>query len=469
MNTIRFEQAIFTSATRASSEGYRLIAASSGIGSAERRVIQRCAPSHASLTTDSDAARATSFLALPDGRLCVARSTHVGMEQTGRGGRRVYTHLLVLAADDFAAFDSNPFHILRLAEQAGVLTPDVDASGTLDPIALTPQPDGSAVDRVTIGLDRVEPHRLRFVVERLIAGAKLVVLTPDAATEIAEAVFLAVPAPLRPEISFATGLKFSLTRQFTFNLLESGDGSPPRRLRGAGLELLDLTGRQPLPPSDGSAWARMVETLWADRAIDDLLSVSACMQLDTADDGLDRLATLTLSVHGINESTRSELIAAGVRIVGSSPQTGAETEAVEHFWHRLADRLVTVWPVPQDEAARGDWPVVAKWPSRAPLVATHLSKALAALLTRIARSDPTDAMAQALVLAREPGEPWADAIKACEATLTERFGVWARSIDDAAVRERALVLAEEWHRVRPDSALATETLNVLREQVACLP
>ena len=180
MNTIRFEQAIFTSATRASSEGYRLIAASSGIGSAERRVIQRCAPSHASLTTDSDAARATSFLALPDGRLCVARSTHVGMEQTGRGGRRVYTHLLVLAADDFAAFDSNPFHILRLAEQAGVLTPDVDASGTLDPIALTPQPDGSAVDRVTIGLDRVEPHRLRFVVERLIAGAKLVDRRPGA-------------------------------------------------------------------------------------------------------------------------------------------------------------------------------------------------------------------------------------------------------------------------------------------------
>ena len=469
MNTIRFEQAIFTSATRASSEGYRLIAASSGIGSAERRVIQRCAPSHASLTTASDVARAISFFALPDGRLCVARSTHVGMEQTGRGGRRVYTHLLVLAADDFAAFDSNPFHILRLAEHAGVLTPDVDASGTLDPIALTPQPDGRAVERVTIGLDRVEPHRLRYVVERLIAGAKLVVLAPSAAAEIAEAVLLAVPAPMRPEISFATGLKFSLTRQFTFHLLESGDGSPPRRLRGAGLEVLDLTGRQPLPASEGSDWARMVETLWADRAIDDLLGVSACMQLDTTNDGLDRLATLTLGMHRINKSTRSEAIAAGVRVVGSSSQTGAETEAVEHFWPRLADRLVTVWPVPQDDAARGDWPVVAKWPRRSARVATHLSKALATLLTRIAGMDPTDAMAQALVLAREPGEPWAEVIETCEATLIERLAAWARSNDDAASSERAPTLAEEWHRVRPDSVLATETLNALREQVACLP
>ena len=99
---------------------------------------------------------------------------------------------------------------------------------------------------------------------------------------------------------------------------------------------------------------------------------------------------------------------------------------------------------------------------------THLSKALATLLTRIAECDPADALAQALVLAREPGAPWAEAIKTCEATLIERLGAWATSDDDPAASERALTLAEAWNGVRPDSARAAETLNALREQVACL-
>src|SRR5690606_6262616 len=109
------DQAIFTSIDSPRGGGYQLAAKSEGISLAEARELSAWGPSHDSLWETDEAAGSCNFHRLQSGRLAISRSIHGAAEYSGRGGRSVYTHYLVLSADDFARWDSNPFDVLRAA------------------------------------------------------------------------------------------------------------------------------------------------------------------------------------------------------------------------------------------------------------------------------------------------------------------------------------------------------------------
>src|SRR4051794_20339794 len=90
------EQAIFTSIQRQGRGGYHLVARSSGIIEDEARAISRWSPSHGSLVLDPDNPAGVSYYPLPGGRFALARSCEGPPEYSGRGGRQLYTHTLVL-------------------------------------------------------------------------------------------------------------------------------------------------------------------------------------------------------------------------------------------------------------------------------------------------------------------------------------------------------------------------------------
>jgi len=92
-------------------QGYRLIAASAGVRAEERIEITQRSPSHDSLCDGSPEAVGLLSYPLADGRHCVACCLHAGVEHTARGGLRVYTHILILDAADFAALDADPVPI----------------------------------------------------------------------------------------------------------------------------------------------------------------------------------------------------------------------------------------------------------------------------------------------------------------------------------------------------------------------
>jgi hypothetical protein len=469
MQPVRIDQAVFTSASNTRGEGYRIVAASAGITPDERRAIQTCAPSHGGLSSDEPDSVSVGFLPLPSGRLCVMHSINAGMEQTGRGGRRVYTHLLVFDDGDFAAFAYNPFHVLRLADQVGALTPNPKATGTLEPLDLTPEPDACAATKVAAGIENVDPARMRDCVERLLAGRKLVLSAPNNACELAEALWLGLPAPQRASISFATGLKFSLSRGLTLNFIDPDNAPNPRFLRGPGIERIDLAEPVAKPAPDDRTWGAMVELLWKYHALDDLITISSSRQLASAADTLDRTIDLTLDAHAVLRADLQTVITLCTKHAGTAPYSQIEGEVLEWFWIRVGKRLVEIWPTPQDDAARTDWHVLSELPHRNPLVPGLIADSLKTLLNRLAEHDAFDAVASALVLAQEPRNPWDDVLKQCEPNLLKRLVVWATKPDpdaDIAHRiSRCLKLAEEWQSARGASAHAVSAVTTLRSRL----
>ena len=123
--TVHADQVIFTSIRSPTGEGYRIGAASPGVRSDEKRMIMQRSPSHASLCDESPTAVACSFYRLSTGRHCVASSRYAGVEHTGRGGQRVYTHLVLL--DDEIAARPDIWIAARLCDQ--VLASMLQATG----------------------------------------------------------------------------------------------------------------------------------------------------------------------------------------------------------------------------------------------------------------------------------------------------------------------------------------------------
>lgn len=105
------DQAVFTSIRSPMGQGYRLIAASTGVSAEEKIEITQRSPSHGSLCDSSPEAVGLLSYPLADGRYCVACCIHAGVEHTARGGLRVYTHNLILDAADFTALDADPVRI----------------------------------------------------------------------------------------------------------------------------------------------------------------------------------------------------------------------------------------------------------------------------------------------------------------------------------------------------------------------
>ncbi|MFQ5413316.1 MAG: hypothetical protein ACE5E6_02550, partial [Phycisphaerae bacterium] len=142
------EQAIFTSVRTPMGEGYRIIAAGKGLKPEEKKTITTQSPSHEAVCDTSPDARAVACYPLPTERLCVAATRVAGAEQSGRGGRRVYTMNIIFDVGDFEAFGYNPFHVARAMETAGLTEPQ------LKPPAVLPDVD--------IEIDRAQGHHQRI-------------------------------------------------------------------------------------------------------------------------------------------------------------------------------------------------------------------------------------------------------------------------------------------------------------------
>jgi len=235
------DQAIFTSIDSPRGGGYQLAATSVGISPAEARELSTWGPSHDSLWETEEPARSYNFHRLQSGRLAVSRTIQGAAEFSGRGGRSVYTHFLVLNAEQFARWDSNPFEILRAA--------------THTEHVLEPVPPRLSLWHCELAEGRNRPQQISRLVERAggplnVAAALDAVLRHDAvafvgtstAIEAAmEVLLLLLPEETRSQISFATGLKYSPRRPARWIGLH-GDQLQRRRLaRQYQFEVVDLT------------------------------------------------------------------------------------------------------------------------------------------------------------------------------------------------------------------------------------
>ena len=201
------EQAVFTRSESADFSGYRLVAASFGVGEADARELAAWGPAHDSMLDFVVEATSLNFHPLPSGAFCVSRSLSLD-------GGRVFTHCMIVPPETLAKFGNNPFAINRAATINGLWLDDDPSEVELDPLWL---PGGAApVDEALLGrlTSDFGPARVATMVQMARESVVLAVggaVPPDI---LIAGVFACLPPECRTEFPFSTGLKFSPRRQF---------------------------------------------------------------------------------------------------------------------------------------------------------------------------------------------------------------------------------------------------------------
>ena len=261
-SAVSCDQAVFTSLASMTGSGYRLVAASRGIGPDEKsQIVSRC-PSHDGLCYRNPDTWGASFYPLKSGRYCVGHTCFAGQEQTGRGGQRVYTHLVVLDDQQLAAFDCNPFAVLRAMYATGRHHPQLKPPAELEPLNLTPD-HTLPTTRLTECVGRLGTDPLRWMLHHALRDQPVVVAGHVPSCTLVEALLLSVPRPLRLELSFCAGLRFSMQRRFAVSVVDAAATTQLRQvLRGQDVQLLDLSrfGDAPSPPI--CPWSHMSQQRW---------------------------------------------------------------------------------------------------------------------------------------------------------------------------------------------------------------
>lgn len=294
-NAVVARQVIFTSLRTRMGEGYRVVAASVGVSPDERMEITRCSPSHGGLCGDGPEANGLASYRLGSGAHCVALSRHAGVEQSGRGGLRVYTHALLLEETDFAAFGADPFAVRDAAIDL-IGEPLLKPPPALESLHL-PRPKAGAIDFDEIRhVERVanaELDRCAALLVCLLRGKSISAENVTDSAVVLRRVFAALPTAARKRLSVACGLRFSPYRQFDVVLLDHALPSrESRRVAERAVALRDwnsMTRESGTPYDD---WALFAQRLWHAGQVDTLSRLTRRLKPDAAPSTLSRVASL---------------------------------------------------------------------------------------------------------------------------------------------------------------------------------
>jgi hypothetical protein len=207
------EQAIFTSLRGERMNGYQLASRSSGIDDALAQQLSHWGPAHDSLETQLARSSINVHL-LADGVTCISYTQLAGSEYSGRGGGRVYTNSFVMPTDALAAFDFNPFSVLRAFRGAGRTQPRREPPDTLDAFELIGRATGAVSTGAAPFSARLDSE-LREQLQGAIPAGQTVYLAGNEPLEgVMEAALQLLPLEHRGAVSLSTALKISPRRPF---------------------------------------------------------------------------------------------------------------------------------------------------------------------------------------------------------------------------------------------------------------
>lgn len=434
-NTIVCDQAIFTSARGPAGEGYRIVAASKGLRIEEKQKITRCSPSHESLcaATASEASLGVAFYPLPGGRLCVAISRHAGAEQSGRGGQRVYTHNLVVSADDFESCAFNPFAIVRALPRV-----ELDLQ-KLHTTQIIPQLE-IAIDQNCFRFDKqLLPPAVRMAaVQQFLNEQRVVLDLPADWLEWAEALVLAIPGPLRRKISFSAGVRFSAGRGHILSILHDEKHVLGSRAAAQGYQFFDAAST---PVSAHSSWVDFVERHWSKGDLKGLSNRTSRKYEDCSAPARERVGGLFNSIDSITNTQTMPLLDTVFRTF-NVPQQGVEGEIRKELrdlaQQELRKRLL-VAILPQIKPA---WTRLTEFWRNGGEPALFAQPLLQAVISAILRNDPLAAAEMALSIAQAPRGIDADAHQGMVAQVASRLANQAIGISPDDEKRCTKLLAQ---------------------------
>lgn len=222
------EQAVFASADCQHRKGYQLVAHSEGIDPAMAQSLCRWAPSHGTLVDPKPAAWSLNYFRVDSDHVAVARTTHGGAEYSGRGGMQVVTTFLVIPLDAFTLYDNDPLAVARTAMALGYLRLPHPHNEHRAPIRLPdrslPLPSFKQVSE-----DRPSSHS-DSALELLLNRRRVMIVGETRPLTVVHRLIEQLPPGMRLDLSFTTGLTWSMQREFQVQFLPSVDPALRQKL-----------------------------------------------------------------------------------------------------------------------------------------------------------------------------------------------------------------------------------------------
>jgi hypothetical protein len=219
---VQADQAIFTSLTRRGKSGYHLVSRSAGVTEGEAGALARWCPSHGALIVDGSNRASVNFHPMPGGRFALSRTCEGRPEYSGRGGRQVYTHVLLFDAAKLRQSGYRPFVIYRDALALGYFQYRPDPDPVLGPAPLSsvyPRREAAAWSVTARGLGLPV---FDSVVTQVQAGQGVVLPYDGDRVALAESLVDQLDPETLMTTSFATSLHPSSVRPYLLNLVGPG-------------------------------------------------------------------------------------------------------------------------------------------------------------------------------------------------------------------------------------------------------
>ena len=215
------EQAIFTSLSRQGRAGYHVVARSPGVTDAEASSLATWSPSHGALVVDDVNRTSVNFHPLAGGRLALSRTCHGAAEYSGRGGRQVYTHALIVDSNTLRKAGGNPLALYRDALALGYFLHRPEPDRLLKPVPLSfirPRVDAANwAERAR----ELELPDLQPAMAELLAGRSVTLRHAGDRVALAECLLGQLPSAVLSALSFSTSLQPSTVRPFRLLLVGS--------------------------------------------------------------------------------------------------------------------------------------------------------------------------------------------------------------------------------------------------------
>ena len=266
--SIPMEQAIYTSVRTDRCMGYQVAATSPGVDAADRRALTIWGPSHGSLAEAGTAGHSFNFFPLPSGSFCISRTSPAGCEYSGRGGALVYTHCLIVPAENLLPFANHPLALARAAASAGAFDTRTEIPAILEPFELAGTGpvvrQGSLVQLVK----QVGAWQVALLVQTVLGtGGTVAVSSSAPAEQLIAGLLDCLPVQCRTAVSFSTGLSYSSRRKFHVISLPHDRSARRRLAHRSDVTVLDLATQKPCHDMPVDHWALFIERVLSEAQI----------------------------------------------------------------------------------------------------------------------------------------------------------------------------------------------------------
>jgi hypothetical protein len=335
---IEVDHAVFTSVRTPTGEGYRIVAASSGIRPNEKTEITRRCPSHGALCSEFEDTSALMGFALPTGRFCVAYSDYAGTEHTARGGQRVYTHVVLLDPPGYRRFGCNPVRVSFALKSVIGGSPDPKPPAHLELLSL---PLPSSVDGVVTKTPRMFADgltdQLTNMLAHVVSDCRTVVAGVDSPLAALELLVMALPMFMREGLSFSVGVKFAPSRQTHFNLVDPDHGEMQRKMRGQNVQYFQMGSIPAGKANEYQGWFGLVRRWWTAGRVQDLCRLTNRLARRVPAGTLGWIATICNDVDRIRGAELPVLDDLAAKYNGFMADDPVESELARELLTKLED------------------------------------------------------------------------------------------------------------------------------------